>query len=442
MLTMGDIEALFSEFDPGRPLLADEDLLYVDWQRQLEPGASDAKSRLTREFLRNATPERPIVRLLTGHKGSGKTTELYRVSSHLRRGDRGRKVFVSTLYAQRWLDIEDVEPEDLVLQIVRQLVADLKAAGMDFAEQQFRIRFASLWERVKRIRLDKAEVGIDPLKLSFAVQDFPTARDEFRDLLRAQLPSVFDFVNNELLPPARKYVREAHAYDDIVLIVDDLDKIPQKVLADRGVTNHENLFLEHAATLRSIRCSLLLTIPIELAYSPAQGRLRDEYGASIAAVPLVTLADRHANPIVEGQHALIEILGRRARHAFGDNTADTTASAMRLFANRELLERVVHLSGGHVRSLLVMITALLGSVDEIPIDAQTFQYCVRGEARMLAKALFPADREMLQRVKETQRPVEDDRFFVMLRNLYIFSYEAGVDEDWYGLNPLLHEIGL
>jgi hypothetical protein len=433
---MGEIEALFQAFDPLRPLEADEDLLYVDWQRRLEPDGADAKSRLAREFVRNATPERPIVRLLTGHKGSGKTTELHRVASQLRDGSRGQKVFVSTLYAQRWLDIEDIEPEDLVLQIVRQLVADLKAAGMDLAEQEFKHGLGALWDRIRQIRVDKVDVNIDPLKVSFALQDFPTARREFRELLRGQLTTVYDLVNNTLLPAARKYVRDELDCADIVLIVDDLDKMSQRTLPDRPATNQEELFLENAATLQAIRCSMLLTIPIELAYSPAQGRLRDEYGASIASVPLISVTDRRGEPTA-GRPAMVEILGRRASKGFGDDGLDAASSAQRLFAEPELVEEVVRLSGGHVRSLLVMITALLSRVDELPIGAATFQQCAREEARSLTKGLFPADRAVLAEVARTHEALEDPRFFALLRNLYVFAYETGADEDWYGLNPLL-----
>lgn len=434
---MGEIEALFQAFDPLRPLEADEDLLYVDWQRRLEPDGADAKSRLAREFVRNATPERPIVRLLTGHKGSGKTTELHRVASQLRDGTRGHKVFVSTLYAQRWLDIEDIEPEDLVLQIVRQLVADLKAAGMDLAEQEFKHGLGALWDRIRQIRVDKVDVGIDPLKVSFALQDFPTERRAFRELLRGQLTTVYDLVNNTLLPAARRYVEDELGCADIVLIVDDLDKMSQRTLPDRPATNQEELFLENAATLRAIRCSMLLTIPIELAYSPAQGRLRDEYGASIASVPLIEVTDRTGNAAPAGRPAMVEILGRRASKGFADSGIDAVASAARLFAERELVDEVVRLSGGHVRGLLVMMTALLSRVDELPIGAETFRQCVREEARSLTKGLFPADRTVLAEVARTQEALDDARFFALLRNLYVFAYEATSGEDWYGLNPLL-----
>lgn len=156
---MDAVAALYRELDPLRPLAAHEDALYVDWQHQLDPGVADVKSRLVRTFVGNASPQRPITRLLTGHKGSGKTTELNRVASALRSGERGKKVFVSTLYAQRWLDIEDVQPEDLVLQLVRQLVADLQATGLDLGAQRFRGFFKSLRDRFRDGRLESVELG-------------------------------------------------------------------------------------------------------------------------------------------------------------------------------------------------------------------------------------------------------------------------------------------
>lgn len=438
---MTDFQALYRELDPLEPLGADDHDVYVDWQHDLDPDV-DVKSWLTREFARDATAERPIVRLLTGHKGSGKTTELNRVSYRLRSGVAGRKVFVSTLFAQDWLDLEDIRPEDLVLQTVRQLVADLAAEGMPLGEQRLKSFLGSLWPRLKGARLEQAELGIDPLKFSFALQDFPTARGEFRDVLRGQLPTVFDLVNKELLPQARRHLSEAGGYEDVLLIVDDLDKIPQKVLGGAGLTNHESLFLDNAATLRAISCSQLLTVPIELAYSPAQGRLRDDYGANLFTVPLVSIARRDGTPIAAGENALVEILGRRAQRGLGDGAATAAASAERLFEDRELMLRVVRLSGGHVRGLLVMIRGLLGLIDELPVRAQTVDRYVGRTAKDLARGLYAGDKEILRHVEETNESAEDPRFFGLLRNQYVFAYEAGDEQYWYGLNPLLGEIEL
>jgi hypothetical protein len=439
---MSDIADLYRALDPLRPLEGSEDALYVDWQRELDPNATDTKSRLVRAFVRSASPDRPITRLLTGHKGSGKTTELNRVRRQLEEGGDGKRIFVSTLFAQRWLDLEDLQPEDLVLQIVRQLVADLADAGMPLGQKRFSEFFRSLWETTRSIRPDKAEINMQPLKFSFALHDFPTSRNEFREVLRGQLPNVFDLVNKELIPAARKHVKKKGNYDDILLIVDDLDKIPQKILGDGRVTNHENLFLDNAATLRAITCSLLLTIPIELAYSPAQGRLRDDYGASITTVPLISIADQEGNPNLVGEDAMIEILGRRARSACSGDSVETSKAAARIFADDDLLRRIVRLSGGHVRGLLVLVTELLDWVETLPITGTTVDRYVPRAAKDLARALSQSDRDLLKDLNNKGEPPENPRFWDLVRNHYVFAYESGDEEYWYGLNPLLREIRL
>jgi hypothetical protein len=434
-----DVTALYQELDPLRPLGGEEDGLYVDWQRQLDPEGPDVKSRLVQAFRRNATPERPITRLLTGHRGSGKTTELNRVRSRLAAGDHGPKVFSSMLFAQEWLDLEDVQPEDLVLQIVRQLVADLREEGVSVGEERLKGFFSSLWARVRSAKLDTVEAGIDPLSFSFTLEDFPTARSEFRSILRAQLPTVFDLVNTELLPAAREHLA-GQGYDDLLLVVDDLDKIPQKVLREAGLTNHENLFLDNSAALRAINCSLLLTIPIELAYSPAQARLRDDYGASIHTVPLLSIIDRGGSPIAAGRNALIEIMGRRAQRAFGAEDAHPAQCAARIFESDEVLRRVVALSGGHLRSLLVIASELLDWVEELPVGGGAVERYAARTASDLGRALFKADKDILEQVAGDGQGIEDPRFFELLRNQYVFAYEAGADGHWYGINPFLREI--
>lgn len=437
---MIDIAALYRQIDPLRPLEADEDDLYVDWQKRLYP-KDDAKAGLARTFLRTASPERPVTRLLTGHRGGGKTTELNRLARSMRLGLGGKKVFVSHLFSQRWLDLEDIQAEDVVLQVVRQLVFDLRGEGMSLVAGWFTAFLQSTLAKMRAIRLDGADIGIDPLKFSFSLKDFPSARDEFRSVLRRQLPTVFDLVNTELLTDARAHLRRK-GYDDILLIVDDLDKIPKKLI-DGGHTNHEQLFLENAPILRAIDCSVLMTIPIDLAYSSAQGRLRADYGASITTLPLVPVVDRHgtAGRGRQGEDVLVEIVGRRARAAAGD-MGDPLVYADALFEDHALLLRLVRLSGGHLRGLFVLLTELLDRVDELPIGRETVERYVPRAAHDLARGLFAADKEILQRVDASREAIDDPRFFNLLQNHYVFAYEAELDDYWYGLNPLLHELEL
>lgn len=104
--------ALYKQFDPARPLEADSNL-YVDWQRDLADALDrdDLKPRLANSI--SLSGDEPVTRLLTGHRGVGKTTELKRIKRILE-GHQGaaftigRKYFVSLLAAEQWLDLEDV----------------------------------------------------------------------------------------------------------------------------------------------------------------------------------------------------------------------------------------------------------------------------------------------------------------------------------------------
>ena len=94
---MDPMAALSAQFDPLRPLEANETDLYVDWQDQLDT-ADDVKVRLANSIARSSVP---VTRLFTGHRGAGKTTELNLVRQRLQDGISGRRVFVSMLFAER-----------------------------------------------------------------------------------------------------------------------------------------------------------------------------------------------------------------------------------------------------------------------------------------------------------------------------------------------------
>jgi len=421
------LTALTAQFDPLRSLEAAETDLYVNWQKQLDI-ADDVKGRLANSIARSPGP---VTRLFTGHRGSGKTTELNRVRQHLQDGVGGRRVFVSMLFAERWLDLHDVQSEDLVFQIVRQLVTDLKHVGFTFGETAFRNALGGLRDFFQgRVVADSADVGIDLLSISLRFEAFPTARKEFRNLLQGLLPTIYDLTNTEILDKARAWLAEpAHGgYADIAIIVDGLDRITRKPL--NGYTNHENLFLDHAGSLRSLNCDVLYTIPIELAYSRAHARLQDEYGSTILALPAVPVSTRGGEEFPPGVDVLHEIVRRRADKA--------GVGLEEVFAEPDLLDEVLRRSGGHIRGLFVMLQSILDRAAELPISRAITQRGLRSAATDLAVPLRTPDWELLTQVHESHDKVGEDHgvWNELLRDRFVLAYE---DEDghWYDRNPLL-----
>ncbi|MGH8902734.1 MAG: hypothetical protein ACRDYA_13920 [Egibacteraceae bacterium] len=414
--------ALFRQFDPMRPLGAEENDLYVDWQNKLDL-ADDVKQRLVNAITFDRGP---LCRLFTGHRGAGKTTELNRVKQRLECGAAGRKLFVSMLFAEEWVDLEDVQPEDLVFQVVRQLVLDLRGAGCSFAETSFRT-FFSLFR--KAVAVEGVELGTDPLKVSLTLKDLPSARPQFRRLLQRQLPTIYDLVNNEILEEARRTLAE-RGFDDILIIVDQLDRIPQKPLNERGLTNHESLFLDHAGTLRALRCSVLYTVPIELAYSHCHNRLLDVYGGSILTLPAIPVRDRDGKDSPSGLSVLREIVELRARKA------EVALDGM--FESPELLTEVLRSSGGHVRGLFVLLRSILERTGKLPITQALADRSLSSAAADMARSLRPGAWELLDEVHTSHQPVGEnfDAWNGLLRDRFVLAYR---DEhgDWYDRNPLL-----
>ena len=209
---MSPIDLLSDQFDPLAPLEANDtdSALYVDWQATLDP--DNVKLLLTNAFARRRATTK--WRLLTGHRGVGKTTELYRVQRAL----KDRNIFTVFLDVDDWLDMDDNEPEDVTLQMMRQIVKDLEAVGITQTGKRF-TETAKRWkDAIPR------EVGF--LGFSLARKELPgeDERRQFRNVLRGLLPTTIDLLNEEVLTAAMPKLK-ALGYHDLVVIVDSLDKI-------------------------------------------------------------------------------------------------------------------------------------------------------------------------------------------------------------------------
>jgi hypothetical protein len=420
------VDALFQQFDPQRPLEAQETRLYVDWQSRV--GNEDVKNSLVNAFVRSG--DQNVWRLLSGHRGVGKTTELFRVGARLESGECGARYFVSMLRSEQWLDLHDIGAEDVAFQMIRQLVTDLvERGGMSFKAEEIRGWGTRVLEWFKQTEV---QVGPDWLNLSFTLKDLPGHRDELRELLRGVLPSLFDNVNQRLLDPAREHLAEQGYDGGIVIIVDDLDKIRPHLLSERqGITNQEQLFLHEGRLLRSLRCDALYTIPIELAYSHAQNELVSTFGGSILNLPVIALHDRERGLQRDALDMLRAIYQRRV--------AEAGASEAAVFGDEHLLTRTLLSTGGHVRSLFIVMRELLTQVDELSITEPVLERVLSRLARNMRRGLEPGDKEVLATVAEHGEEVNDPAFFRLLRGGYILAYQDDAT-DWYQPHPWLGSV--
>lgn len=421
------ITRLYQQFDPVRPLGAHEDNLYVDWQKQT--GVEDIKRTAVRSVL--LAGDAKTTTLVTGHRGVGKTTELIRTKVQLESGEGEAKHFVSMLRGQEWLDLDDIRAEDIVFQAVRQLVSDLTSGTA------FSVRTAQVGEWGKSLiewfKTAGIDAGPDWLKISLTLKEFPAQRDNFRALLRGQLPTLIDTVNNRLLRPAREQLAQTGTRGGIVIIVDDLDKIRPHSLTERAdVTNQEQIFVHESQLLRSLDCDAIYSIPIELAYSHAQNDLVTAYGARPLHLPVIALADRGGQPLDEGRAALLDIYTRRVRAA--------SAGVADVFADDDLRDEVLRSTGGHVRSLGTAMREVLRDVDTLPITRADVDRAFKRLARDMRRGLEPGDRQVLDDVAQSGAESDAPAFFRLLRSSYVLAYQDD-ESDWYAPHPWLRLAG-
>jgi hypothetical protein len=387
------ITALYQKLDPLQPLRADDTQLYVDWQHELF-ASDDIKFQLVRGFARSGAGV-AVTRLFTGHRGTGKTTELNRVKQMLERGTGrgvpGGRVFVSFLECEKWVDLNNLEPADLILQMVRQLVVDLDREGFHKAGTKAHAFFGEVAEALNAdVELKDLGLKAGPFQIGVAIKQVPGARAKLRKHLEDRLPRIYDLVNLEILEPARKWL-SAQGYEDVLIVVDELDRIPQRPLNDRGITNHEQLFLNSADVLRALQCDVLYTIPIELAYSHCHGRLADIYGGTILTLPMITVS----GPAGEaGIQRLTEIVRRRAK-------AVELASLADLCAPQDL-RRLCQLSGGHPRSLFMLLRSAIDRSDGLPLETQTIERAIRQQASEFGKSLSDEQWAALEQVHSSR----------------------------------------
>ena len=428
--------ALYQQFDPARPLEADSDL-YVDWQRDLNPD-DDIKQRLANSV--SLAGDIAVSRLLTGHRGVGKTTELKRVKRILE-GDPGagafsigRKYFVSLLEAEQWLDLQDVAPPDIIFHIVRQLVDDLNRAGFGFAATSFGEFFKEFRDILtSQVELRNIDIPTDIAKFGLVLKQVPVARGTLRSLLQGHLPKIYDLINDVILKKARQWLKQEKGCDDILVIVDELDRIPQKVITEQGLTNHVNIFLDGAGTLRSLNCNVLYTVPIELAYSSSRERLKAAYATEILALPVIPVTRRDDSPFEDGLQTMSRIVEER--------TAKAGATMEEFFSDRELPRRLCALSGGHVRMLFILIRSAIERCNELPITPEVVDLTVKRGAIDISLAIDANRWQALDEVHRTKKPVEDDPelWYGLLKDLFVYGYEDELGV-WYDWNPLLGEI--
>jgi hypothetical protein len=229
-------------------------------------------------------------------------------------------------------------------------------------------------------------------------------------------------------------------YDDLLLIVDDLEKIQRLAGVEEGEHSQHRLFIERAHQLTSLDIHVVFTVPLALVRS-AGARLAAVYGSAPTVLPMIKVSGRETGTLHEaGRQALTQILERRLGTIPLNDAIEP-----------EALDWIITYSGGHVRNFLTFIQSSATYTAAPPVNLAAAkrsmnQYIGILNSSIRAKwwpILVALDRSATREVDNNDADVRE-----MLEQNIILEYLNGGNETdpfskvspWYAVNPIVREL--
>jgi hypothetical protein len=423
------LKRIYNAFDPFRPLPAG-DPAYVDCTEVR--GDGDILVEVGREILYS---DRMTSQLYAGHRGAGKSTELLRLQKYL--DEQG--CFVVYFPAdEQDIDPEDAQYTDILLACTRHLLEALKdstspASLLNWLNER--------WQDLKDLAL--TEVSLQSLSIEGQIAQFakltanlrtePTQRQKIRERVNPHTITLIAALN-EFIQDAKKNLPSG--YSQLVLIADNLDRIVP-IPQEDGRSNHDQIFLDRSEQLQALDCHLLYTVPISLLYSNRAADLANIYG-NTQVLPMIMVQTPDNQPYQRGINKVIEILQKRL------SLIDPSLSVVDMFEQREALERLCLMSGGHVRNLLLLMKEAIKYTNSLPIPTRALQRSFSELRNTYRNTVFANEWEALANVYHSKEIENDPLYRGLLFNRCILEYRYlngdGESQVWYDIHPLIKGI--
>lgn len=379
------------------------------------------------ELLRTILNEQRSTQLFSGHIGCGKSTELRRLQYQLEEAN----YHVVYLDSADDLVMNDVDISDLLLTIARQVSASLAEINILPPLTGLRQKIQELWELLQMgVIPDKLDFQMGFAKLSTKLQENPDARSRLRQKLEPQADDLLRLINQELIEPGDRAL-QAQGKKGLVTIVDSLDRLESTQERNQA----EYIFITRGQKLQQLSCHMVYTVPLVLSFSSANSIVRDRFGSDPKFLPMVPIQSRNRILNNPGILLLRDLVLARA---FPDLPApDRPQCLTEIFDEDSTCRRLCTISGGHIRSLLILLYGCLQKQDP-PINRHTLEAVIATQQYSYVRSINTDEWELLRRVKVQQTVVGEAGYRSLLRSLLVFEY---LDENgpWFGLNPILAE---
>jgi AAA ATPase domain len=422
------LDRIYNAFNP-RPL-APGDPAYVDC-RDVR-GEVDIVKDLGRSIRRS---EELTYKLYSGYRGTGKTTELLRLKDEL----EAKEFFVVYFAAdEEDLSVQDAQYTDILLACTRNLIKQLKnvdpAPIADWLSSRFEDFKDILLSEVKLEKLSiEAQLGLFA-KLTTSIRSEPSQRQKIREKVDPHTETLIESLNKFLEDASQKL---PEGKKQIVIIVDNLDRIVPIFRDDNGRSNHEEIFLDRHEQLKALKCHIVYTVPISMIYSKWATDLKDNYGIP-EVLPSIMVRDERGSIHQAGLDKLKEAICLRIDPV---NKVDLTTG---IFESSEIVDLLCRMSGGYMRDLIQLMQTSINQVDSLPITRRAVLRAIDELRDIYKRAVEEPQWQYLARVHKVKNINNDNNYRALLFNRCLLEYRY-IDSDgrkktWYDIHPLIEDL--
>lgn len=354
--------------------------------------------------------------IFTGHRGSGKTTELARLEEKLRPTHTVVRFNVEGL-----LNLGDVDYADLLVVLGQQVFQAARRSGVRLDERKLHdLLFwytTHVFEEDERRKL-KSEVGgeLDAAFARFSVKlttDAPK-RQTIRAEAKANLSDLLERLNALF-----EDLRERSGRRTMV-IVDGLDKM-------YDLNQVRDLFCQGANALMEPRCRAVYIVPLALYYTDDFQQVRMSFPRNFP-LPNVKTTERDGAPCTEGRETLLRVLDCRL---------------MPGLLAPEATERLVGLCGGLLKELIALARSTVLRARRVrgergPAQPDDVEYAARQVRNTYRGSLTEEQYRELERIDKGGQFVNSLVARALLHNLSLLEYDGG--DAWWGVHPIVQPL--
>lgn len=363
--------------------------------------------------------------LFMGHRGSGKSTELYRFGEYLKDDFR-----IVNFSIRDEADTADLEYVDLIFIILQQLHEQAERDGLVVNEHILK-NLDHYWNDqtlIENLKIAKAEVGAESevkggiwglirLKVKGVFKVGSETKTVVREHIKPRLTQLLQSANDLIFDITRQYRAMGKTP---LLIIEDLDKLDLAIA--------ETLFLRRKNILTAFNIHLIYTFPIFLHYSGKFSEIEAAFD-HYELLSMIKVREKSGKPFETGRETIRKILEKRTE--------------LSLFAP-DALDFVIEKCGGSLRHLFEILQNAV--LDQRMRDREATileKLAVENGFRKLRsyfeRTITAEDLDTLKAVHHSadKKPTAEMKLKDMLNAMAVIEYNG---DRWCAIHPAVEEM--